>query len=295
MISGEYLVLKGAHSLALPLKFSQEISVTEQSGVHSVKWESLINNNIWFQTTLLLPDLQISETNEAILAGTLVKILKVAQALNPGFLESSCEYQVTSVMDFDPAWGIGSSSSLISNIAFWADCDPFELNNLIFNGSGYDIACARSHSPIIYKLERNKPIYREANFRPDFRNQLFFVYLNRKQNSRESVGKADLSGISPVTISEISAITIGLEEAKDLETFQRLLDKHEQIMSKILHTEPVKSLYFSDFNGSVKSLGAWGGDFILAASDEVEQYVFNYFNSRNLNTIFRYDEIIMFQ
>ena len=94
-------------------------------------------------------------------------------------------------------------------------------------------------------------------------------------------------------LAQIHIVAIGDKPAR--QRFQRLLDKHEQIMSKILHTEPVKSLYFSDFNGSVKSLGAWGGDFILAASDEVEQYVFNYFNSRNLNTIFRYDEIIMFQ
>jgi len=113
MISGEYLVLKGALALALPLKFKQEISISEQSGIPSLRWKSLVNNNLWFQATLLLPDLQIIETNEVNLAGTLQKILKAAKLLNFSFLGSSCKYQVTSTMDFDPAWGIGSSSSLI--------------------------------------------------------------------------------------------------------------------------------------------------------------------------------------
>jgi len=41
-------------------------------------------------------------------------------------------------------------------------------------------------------------------------------------------------------------------------------------------------------------LGAWGGDYIMAASAESEAYVRDYFNSKNLNTIFRFDEIAMF-
>ena len=271
MISGEYLVLKGALALALPLKFKQEISISEQSGIPSLRWKSLVNNNLWFQATLLLPDLQIIETNEVNLAGTLQKILKAAKLLNFSFLGSSCKYQVTSTMDFDPAWGIGSSSSLISNIAYWANCDAFELNNLIFNGSGYDIACARSPSPIIYQLENNKPSFRTALFHPVFNRQLYFIYLNRKQNSRESVGKAGISAVSSKDISEISAITLGLEKATNLQTFQILMDKHEEIISKIIQIKPVKSLYFSDFNGSVKSLGAWGGDFVLVASAASEE------------------------
>ena len=108
----------------------------------------------------------------------------------------------------------------------------------------------------------------------------------------ESVGKADLSGVSSKDISEISAITLGLEKATDLLTFRILMDRHEEIVSKIIQIKTVKSLFFSDFNGSVKSLGAWGGDFVLVATEASEEYVRNYFITRNLNTIFRYDEII---
>jgi hypothetical protein len=34
-------------------------------------------------------------------------------------------------------------------------------------------------------------------------------------------------------------------------------------MASILNTKPVKEQFFLDYQGAVKSLGAWGGDFAL--------------------------------
>jgi len=291
MLSGEYLVLKGALSLAIPLRFGQRLVVAENEGMPCVKWKSMINTDLWFSTTLLLPDFRIANTNNPDLSETLRKIFITAKALNPKFLESKNEYQVTSVMNFDPQWGIGSSSSLISNIAFWADCDPFRLNYQIFNGSGYDIACARSSYPIIFELKADQTKYREASFHPSFHQQLFFVYLNKKQNSKESIGKLNLLNINAKDIHDISNLTLGIEKVADLETFQSLIDQHEEIISNITGQEPVKVKLFNDFDGSVKSLGAWGGDFILVASAAPEKYVRNYFINRFFTTIFRYDQI----
>ncbi len=294
MLTGEYLVLKGALSLALPLRFTQKLTVTEHEGIPSVRWKSMIDTKLWFNSTLLLPDFRIAETNIPQLSETLVQILKTAKLLNPNFLKNSTDYQVTSFMDFDPAWGIGSSSSLISNIAYWAECDPFELNNRIFNGSGYDIACARSESPIIFNLSEKRPVYRNSGFDPSFRNQIYFIYLNRKQNSKEAIQKLDFSSANASALSAISEITLAMEQANDLETFEQLMTLHEEIISNIVQIKPIKLLYFNDFNGSIKSLGAWGGDYIMAVSSESEEYVRDYFNSKNLNTIFRFDEIAMF-
>lgn len=292
MISGEYLVLKGARSLAVPLRFGQKLTVTENEGTSSIIWESMINNDLWFTTTLLLPDFQIVNTNRPDLSETLRRILVAAKALNPHFLGTKCEYHVTSVMDFDPQWGIGSSSSLISNIAYWADCDPFKLNHQIFNGSGYDIACARSMDPIVYELKDDQPQYRKANFHPSFHKQLYFVYLNQKQNSKESIRRLNLSNIAAKHIKDISNLTVGIEQATNLATFQSKINEHEAIIAGITHQKPVKTVLFNDFSGSVKSLGAWGGDFVLASSSESDDDIFKYFKNKNLNTIFRYDEIV---
>ena len=223
MLTGEYLVLKGALSLALPLRFTQKLTVTEHEGIPSVRWKSMIDTKLWFNSTLLLPDFRIAETNIPQLSETLVQILKTAKLLNPNFLKNSTDYQVTSFMDFDPAWGIGSSSSLISNIAYWAECDPFELNNRIFNGSGYDIACARSESPIIFNLSEKRPVYRNSGFDPSFRNQIYFIYLNRKQNSKEAIQKLDFSSANASALSAISEITLAMEQANDLLLKQSLL------------------------------------------------------------------------
>jgi mevalonate kinase len=292
MVSGEYVVLEGALSLALPLQFGQKLTISEKEGLPSVMWKSLINNDLWFYATLLLPDFQVLETNRNDLSGTLQKTLKAAKMLNPYFLESNNTFQAISNMNFNPDWGVGSSSSFISNIAYWADCNPFELNSLIFTGSGYDIACARSLSPVIYERKGMQPQYRESSFHPAFNRQLFFIYLNRKQNSKDSISKLKLSEIKKEDIQMISKITLQLESADNLILFQTLMDQHEAIIARIIGKIPIKAQNFKDFDGSVKSLGAWGGDFILAASTASEEYVRNYFISNGLNVIFRYDEIV---
>ena len=292
MISGEYLVLKGALSLSIPLRFGQKLIIAENDEIPSVIWKSMTNNDLWFSMTLLIPDFKITHTNRPDLCDTLLKILAGAKRLNPKFLDPLCEYRVTSLMDFLPQWGFGSSSSLISNIAYWADCDPFELNTQIFNGSGYDIACARSTSAIIYNLIDDHPRYRPARFNPSFHKQLHFVYLNQKQNSMQSIFRSDLSNISKKNITDINSLTLDIERAADLETFQSQIDQHEELIGNIINQKRVKAQFFNDFNGSVKSLGAWGGDFILAASSESNDYVFKYFNNKNLNTIFHYNEIV---
>ncbi|MCK9413223.1 MAG: GYDIA family GHMP kinase [Prolixibacteraceae bacterium] len=293
MISGEYLVLKGALALALPLKYGQSLTVEAKEGKSVIQWRSLINNLPWFSTTILLPDLRVLDTNSPGISATLCTILSRAKSLQPNFIDSTKEYHVISSMDFLPEWGFGSSSSLISNVADWAECDPFELNRLIFNGSGYDIACARSTSPIIYKISNGQPSYKRANFQPSFGQQLYFVYLNRKQNSQKSINGMDLSMVSQNDLQAISDLTSAMENTQSLENFQWLLDLHEEYIGWIVRKEPVKSLYFDDFEGSLKSLGAWGGDFILVASDRPEEYVRNYFYNKNLHTMFKYNEIIL--
>jgi len=292
MISGEYLVLKGALSLSIPLRFGQKLTVKENDGTYSVKWKSMINNDFWFNTTLLLPDFRISETNHPELSDTIRRILAAAKSLNSKFLELKYEYQADSVMDFNPIWGLGSSSSLISNIAYWADCDPFKLNCQIFNGSGYDIACARSSTPVIYALKSGQPVYRKAHFQPLFHQQLYFLYLNQKQNTKASIQKLDMSNFHSKDINDISNLTIEMENTTDIKAFQFQIDHHEELIGQLIQQKPVKTRLFDDFTGSVKSLGAWGGDFVLAASSESEDYIFKYFKDKNLNTIFRYDEIV---
>ncbi len=293
MVSGEYLVLKGALSLALPLKYGQKLTVKVSEGAPVIFWKSIIKGKPWFSATIQLPHFRVIDSNLPKISEKLRRILKAAKELNPGFLALQQEYSITSEMDFNPAWGIGSGSSLVSNIAYWAKCDPFTLNRMIFKGSGYDIACARSSHPIIYETTENTPSYREANFQPLFHGNLYFVYLNRKQNTMKSIRDLGLASVSSGDTDAISALTLGMEKAENLTCFQSLMNQHEGIISRIIRKTPVRESLFGDFSGSVKSLGAWGGDFVLAASDESEDYVHKYFTNKNLTTLFNYNEIVL--
>ena len=67
---------------------------------------------------------------------------------------------------------------------------------------------------------------------------------------------------------------------------------HEDLVSSSLQLEKVKEKAFSDFNGAIKSLGAWGGDFIMVATEMPKAYVVEFFKTRGLEVIYDYSDLI---
>ena len=61
-------------------------------------------------------------------------------------------------------------------------------------------------------------------------------------------------------------------------------------MSLILEMQTVKEASFPDFTGTIKSLGAWGGDFVLVVSDSNPK---SYFASKGFTTLLSYQEMIL--
>jgi len=68
------------------------------------------------------------------------------------------------------------------------------------------------------------------------------------------------------------------------------MEKHQAIMSDVLEMLTVKEQLFHDFKGVVKSLGAWGGDFVMVLSKENPK---EYFISKGFETILTYDEMVL--
>jgi len=291
MLTGEYLVLKGALSLALPLRFGQELQVDpSESGL--LKWETLVEGNQWFIADFDLADFHPIETNYPEVVEILQKLLLNARQLNPFFLMNNQGCKVTSTIDFNMEWGIGSSSSLVSNIAFWAECDPYELNHRVFHGSGYDIACARHNKPLLYNLKDGQPDISVVDFHPPFSENLFFVWLNRKQNTRDGMLSFDRTKAYTSEIETVNAITLEMIGCQSLSGFQQLIRQHESVIASVLNTHTLKERLFPDFPGAIKSLGAWGGDFVLAAADLPADDVRNYFKQKGFQTVFEYDKIV---
>jgi mevalonate kinase len=293
MISGEYLVLRGAEALAIPLKFGQTLKVCEHSGKPLLAWKTIVIGQHWFDAVFSLDEFVIGNTNDFPTAQNLREILMAARKIQPGFLKKNNKYEAVSELDFDISWGLGSSSSLIVNIANWAGIDPFVLFEKVSVGSGYDLAAAMAAKPILYTLKEGKREIKEVDFYPGFHHQIYFTYLGKKRNSAQAVmnfkelPEKDLAN----KIHDINAITQAMLTAVELREFRKLMRDHEKIISGVLGVPPLSYKTLSDFNGDMKSLGAWGGDFIMLATDMSREYVVSWLRKKEMNVWFTYEDI----
>jgi mevalonate kinase len=293
LLTGEYLVMKGAKALALPLKPGQSLEVRCQT-TNMLSWHALTREGTWFKAAFSLPDLAIISSTDEKLTSDLKFILSAVILLNPGAFIMEDGWSIRTELDFDPNYGFGSSSTLISNLSDSAGVDPYELLKLTFGGSGYDIACARSEHPIFYELIDEDPQVTLAPFDPPFKDHIYFVYLGKKQVSKTAIREFNKNAsFTDDQITRISQIGIELTQASSLETFEDLIDEHEEVMSEILGKPKVKSVLFPDHQGSVKSLGAWGGDFVLMTSAKTKSEIGEYLLTKGLNVFFTYDELVL--
>ncbi|RYG26821.1 MAG: GHMP kinase [Chitinophagaceae bacterium] len=293
LITAEYVVLDGATALALPTKKGQDLRVLPANN-KEIRWRSHnLDQSIWFEDKFSFEEIANPDyvEKEDSVRHRLLEILHEAYLKNPGFLDAS-GYEVTTHLGFDRHWGLGTSSTLINNVATWLNIDPYQLLRDSFGGSGYDIACARHDSAITYRLENESPIVNQVTFKPAFRDHLYFIYLNKKQSSKAAIAsyyKNRHDNPQP-TISKISAITQALLTATDLTSFAYQIEKHESLISDLVEMQTVKEALFPDFPGVLKSLGGWGGDFIMAVC---KQDPTAYFNDRGFDTVVKFDDMIL--
>lgn len=293
LLTGEYLIMYGANSLAIPLKYGQSMEVKPHvSG--ELRWEAFIRNRSWFTATIALPDLQLVETDDFQKAEHLLTILRNARQSNPEFLSDNIGYRVTTNLNYPQEWGLGSSSTFVTNLAQWANVDAMKLNSAVSNGSGYDVACAGAKSPILFQNSGKRASWQEIVYHPPFSGSLFFIFLGQKQISYESVAKFRSSyQFRLKDIEYISGLTEKFVKVGSLDEAISVIDLHEAYMSEILKLEPIKQRLFSDFRGSVKSLGAWGGDFVMVASPKSYEQVKAYFYEKGFETIFTFEELAL--
>lgn len=272
LLSGEYAVLDGARALALPTRLGQWLEVYE-SPEAGLGWTSLdADGQPWLEAHFEPQALAQAPDAGAFPADPvdrLLRILQTAIGLQPAFLDKVLGHRVVTRLEFPRAWGLGSSSTLLANLAAWAGADPYALLDQTLGGSGYDLACAVHEHPIFYRrIAPQLPRVEAAPFDPPFAASLWFVYLNVKQDSREGIARyRKLKAVPETLLAEISELGLRMATATGLPAFCEAVERHEALLSRLLGLPTVKERLFPDFAGSLKSLGAWGGDFILAAGD----------------------------
>ena len=292
LITGEYLILDGAKGLALPTKMGQNL-IVEDTSTGAIHWKSYdFDESVWFEDTLTFEEIQNNNATPESVKATLIKILQVANAMNPNVITNSGGLSISTQLSFPRNWGLGTSSTLINNIAQWFQIDAFELLHKSFGGSGYDIACAQNNSPITYSIVNGNPKAEQVTFEPEFAKNIYFVYLNQKRNSKSAIAEYHSNKPSQLSsyIATVNELTQDIIAAATLEEFTQLLHRHETVLSALLKIKTVKNTLFPDFDGTIKSLGAWGGDFALAVSKENPK---PYFVAKGYETVIPYSEMIL--
>ncbi|WBL21960.1 GYDIA family GHMP kinase [Zunongwangia sp. HRR-M8] len=297
LITAEYAVLDGAQAFCLPTKKGQYLEVKENaSGL--INWVSKDEHGkVWFQDQFEKTSFGIKSTsetqkseNDAEISKRCIQILTAAEALSEKNLFEGCD--ISTELEFDRNWGLGTSSTLINNIAQWLKIDAYQLLERTFKGSGYDIACAQAEGPITYEHTNASQKALKATFEPDFIHDIYFVYLNQKQNSREAIAhyRNQTETHQKVLVEKVSNITQQLLKCESLAEFELLINIHENLISKAINLPKVKTKLFPDFEGGVKSLGAWGGDFVMVTSKNDPKA---YFKQKGYEVVIPYENLIL--
>lgn len=289
LLTGEYVVLDGATALALPTKKGQSLTLLPRDE-GKLLWNSYDEKNkCWFNAEFSLDTFEIVACDTLKTAQIVSEILEEARRIQPEFLLNSPGVQAITELDFPRNWGLGTSSTLINNIAQWANVDAFTLLKNSFGGSGYDIAAAQHNMPVFYTLEKNTPKVQEVGLSWDFTGSLFFVHLNQKQDSKKGISRYKKNPATLGQLEKISDFTKKLLLCYTLSDFESILNAHEVVISELIGLPTVKERLFPEYNGSVKSLGAWGGDFVLATGTATE---IDYFRKKGYTTIIPFSNMI---
>jgi mevalonate kinase len=291
LLTGEYAVLDNVDALAIPLRLDQRLHI-EPVENSKISWKSYnVDGNVWYDQ-----DIELSSLNDTRFKGSdpisqkLIEILRTALRLI-GKTNFTSGLRATTQLDFDRKSGMGTSSTLIHLISNWLGCNAYELQFECFGGSGYDIACAGAGSPIVYNYNDGAPKVSNITYQPRLADQLYFVYLNQKQDSRKSIASFDNNRLSDSYRKRLNEMPKKfLETEDDLQAFQKIIEEHENIIADIVQLEPVKQRLFKDFSGAIKSLGGWGGDFVMAAGPADTM---DYFRQNGYEQIHRWNDIVL--
>lgn len=290
LLTGEYVVLDGAKALAVPTFLGQKMCVeVSEMSQNFIFWRAFHQEKLWLEIKINYKKWEILETNNKSAAEFILNVFKQVFKLSPVRFLTNKSYHFQTNLQFPADFGLGSSSTLMANLARWAGVNPFLLNEKSLGGSGYDVAIAEEKSALTFQKVNEINQIETINFNPEFLDDLILIHLNKKQDSREGINLYRSKIKSDSLISNFSKLTDEVLSSKTIENFSFLMDEHEHLISKFLGIKTVKELYFRDAPVFLKSLGAWGGDFIL--SRKFDGYK-NYFIAKKYTSIFDYRELV---
>ncbi len=261
LLTGEYAITQGAFGFAVPTTLGQKLTVRffDSPNIH---WQAYtVTGECWLDV-MLSSELEILKTDHLKEAQHLVKQLQIVAA-HSDMLTGGLHFETH--LEFDRSWGLGSSSTFTSLLAQFGNLQPLELFHEAHGGSGYDLACATAEGPIEYRIKDDTARVKAVEWNPDFADDLAFVFSGKKQLTSESLALVQKRPFSSQQIQELNHLTAAFKNASTIEKFESIIRKHEQLIGAHLGLQPVCNNLFKGYEGAVKSLGGWGGDFVLVS------------------------------
>lgn len=285
--------MHGAEALSLPTKYGQHLSFEPMGqGYGTIFWESYdYLNKRWFEMAWSRKEDRLLKTTDEKIAKRLIGYLKTGLSMTDQGETDRHDIKIKTDLEFPGNWGLGSSSTLLINLASFFEIDPFAFHECVSNGSGYDIAAGLSEGPIVYWKTVLGAKWKEIDLDWNFKDKIFFVHLGQKQDTNLAIAAADQRPEpTEPQIKQASTLTHELIKEIDFERFGYLMMQHEQLISEYLDRPTVKELRFKDYPHAIKSLGAWGGDFVMCLGQKADQA---YFHDKGYTTIIPFQDLML--
>ncbi len=273
LLTGEYLVLNGFESIALPTKWGQSMHVWEfdtPGNQHDfLIFEAKdIQNNIWFSCRFELPTFQVIDSD--LLSNTeTIRLKQIFQKADLAHWKIGKSYRIETKLDFNRVYGLGSSSTLITLMAEYLNLNALQLQFEVFGGSGYDVAVGMIKKPIVYWLTEDDSNWQFWQMNTQLSQNWEVVFFGKKMDSRKSISEVQdaLNEIAEDDFytAQFDHILKLTKNATDKLSMEASLEMYQKLLSESIHLKtPYEVLEISPVNGGLcKWLGAWGGDMIL--------------------------------
>jgi mevalonate kinase len=284
LLTGEYAITQGARGIAMPTHFGQHLSVESPQGPEHVLWEALDHENQQWFTAGFDHEGRLLHTSSKGIAETLQGFLAPIRKSKAW----SAPVRVQTRVDFPRLWGLGTSSTLCALLAQWAEMDTLSYRKL-HGGSGYDLACAQANGAIAYSLVDGVPEVLPVQL-PEVLQSVVFVYRGAKQQTHSSLKLVERKPFSQGQCEEITQLSEAFLRANSLNELESIIEQHELLIANHLGLERAIEGPFKDIHGQVKSLGGWGGDFVMLTRFEENR---QWLETNGFNTIIPFETMAL--
>ena len=293
LLTGEYLVSKGSQAIVLPLKKGQTL-VVKPIRQDLLIWESVYDEQTLFKAVFTTDRIDVIESTDGEKSLFVQRVLKKALEFVPS-ISSLPGYSIQAIHNYSSHQDPGTQAGLIASIAEWFNINPYRLNREIMTDGSYGIVCAKSSKPILYQAVEKYPDYEPIDMDWPFSENLYFVFTGYPTDHTYKRKKIEHIGDLPKKISRIREINSRIIQSRSLEAFEKALLEYEQIFSEELNERRLQERKFEDFPGVIKPLKTENSPFLLVTWKGSKQELEEYFARHNLQTLYLWDELVMYQ